>query len=164
MDAEFPRPVAVEGIYQGEALGVKKRPPDTSSMNRIPSWATSKPPDRVLDSEQIIFWHRSFAISDIAVSKLAYDRAIRSGLGQRLTYYRTPASTDLPHRVSAVCNSRRGMFGTRIAHPGSARATHNVTGNRNSDSTDAAPEGLPLAYWNRQGPRLTDLGGILNHP
>ncbi len=60
-------------------------------MKRVLSWATPEPPDRVLDSERIIFWHKGFAISDIVVVKLAYDRATRAGVGQRLSYYRAPS-------------------------------------------------------------------------
>lgn len=63
---------------------------DEHVYGEIGAIVAGKKPGRVRDDERIIFWHKGFAISDIVVGKLAYDRATRAGLGQRLSYYRSP--------------------------------------------------------------------------
>ncbi len=47
-------------------------------------------PGRESDQERIIFWHKGFAISDIVIGHLAYERAKEKGIGTWLTYYRDP--------------------------------------------------------------------------
>jgi ornithine cyclodeaminase len=47
-------------------------------------------PGRENQTERILFWHKGFAISDIALGHLAYTRACELGVGTRLTYYREP--------------------------------------------------------------------------
>ena len=42
-------------------------------------------PGRERDDELIVFWHRGFAISDIVVGSLAYERARMAGVGTDLT-------------------------------------------------------------------------------
>ncbi|MDX1512459.1 MAG: ornithine cyclodeaminase family protein [Gammaproteobacteria bacterium] len=40
--------------------------------------------------ERIIFWHKGFAISDIMIGHLAYEKARQKGVGTPLIYYRDP--------------------------------------------------------------------------
>ncbi len=47
-------------------------------------------PGRERPDERILFWHKGFAISDIVVGNLAYQQAVKRGLGTRLPYYRQP--------------------------------------------------------------------------
>ena len=42
-------------------------------------------PGRERDDETIVFWHRGFAISDIAIGALALRRAAERGVGTTLT-------------------------------------------------------------------------------
>jgi alanine dehydrogenase len=44
-------------------------------------------PGRERDEELIVFWHRGFAISDIVVGNLAYERALERGAGTTLSYF-----------------------------------------------------------------------------
>lgn len=45
---------------------------------------------RESESERIIFWHKGFAVSDIMIGHLAYERAMEKGVGTPLMYYRDP--------------------------------------------------------------------------
>ncbi len=47
-------------------------------------------PGRESDDERNLFWHKGFAISDIVISHLAYERAVARGMGTWLPYYADP--------------------------------------------------------------------------
>jgi alanine dehydrogenase len=47
-------------------------------------------PGRESPRERILFWHKGFAISDIVVAHLAYQKARAKGIGTLLSYYRRP--------------------------------------------------------------------------
>ncbi len=47
-------------------------------------------PGRQSAQERILFWHKGFAISDIMLGHLAFQRAIEKDLGIKLPYYRQP--------------------------------------------------------------------------
>jgi ornithine cyclodeaminase len=47
-------------------------------------------PGRESPRERILFWHKGFAISDIVVGHLAYEKARAKGIGTLLSYYRQP--------------------------------------------------------------------------
>ena len=47
-------------------------------------------PGRESPRERILFWHKGFAISDIVVGHLAYQKARAKGIGTLLSYYRRP--------------------------------------------------------------------------
>lgn len=47
-------------------------------------------PGRESERERIIFWHKGFAVSDIMIGHLAYERAKERGVGTPLVYYRDP--------------------------------------------------------------------------
>ena len=47
-------------------------------------------PGRESPRERILFWHKGFAISDIVVGHLAYQKARAKGIGTVLSYYRRP--------------------------------------------------------------------------
>lgn len=43
-------------------------------------------PGRERDDELIVFWHRGFAVSDIMIGNLAYQRALEMGIGARFVH------------------------------------------------------------------------------
>jgi len=45
---------------------------------------------RTSQAERILFWHKGFAVSDIMLGHLAYQKARESGIGTTLPYYRAP--------------------------------------------------------------------------
>ena len=47
-------------------------------------------PGRESAQERILFWHKGFAISDIMLGNLAYQKARARGIGTKLMYYRDP--------------------------------------------------------------------------
>jgi ornithine cyclodeaminase len=47
-------------------------------------------PGREFDKERILFWHKGFAISDIVLGHLVFQRARQLGIGTPLVYYREP--------------------------------------------------------------------------
>jgi alanine dehydrogenase len=47
-------------------------------------------PGRESPRERILFWHKGFAISDIVLGHLAYQKARAKGIGTVLSYYRRP--------------------------------------------------------------------------
>lgn len=47
-------------------------------------------PGRTNQNERILFWHKGFAISDIMLGHLAYQKAVERGIGTRLPYYQQP--------------------------------------------------------------------------
>ena len=47
-------------------------------------------PGRESDDERILFWHKGFAISDIVLGHLAYEKARERGVGTMLNYYASP--------------------------------------------------------------------------
>ncbi|MDD9980646.1 MAG: ornithine cyclodeaminase family protein, partial [Gammaproteobacteria bacterium] len=47
-------------------------------------------PGRESDDERILFWHKGFAISDIVLGHLAYEKAKERGVGTMLDYYASP--------------------------------------------------------------------------
>jgi len=47
-------------------------------------------PGRQSPDERILFWHKGFAISDIMLGHLAYEKAKEKGIGTLLSYYRQP--------------------------------------------------------------------------
>ncbi len=47
-------------------------------------------PGRSSQEERILFWHKGFAISDIMLGHLAYQKAVERGIGTRLPYYQQP--------------------------------------------------------------------------
>jgi len=47
-------------------------------------------PGRESPRERILFWHKGFAISDIMLAHLAYQKARARGIGTPLSYYRQP--------------------------------------------------------------------------
>ncbi len=47
-------------------------------------------PGRQSSSERILFWHKGFAISDIMLGYLAYQKAVKKDIGTKLPYYRQP--------------------------------------------------------------------------
>ena len=47
-------------------------------------------PGRQSQEERILFWHKGFAVSDIMLGHLAYQKAVERGTGTWLPYYRRP--------------------------------------------------------------------------
>ena len=47
-------------------------------------------PGRESARERILFWHKGFAISDIVLGHLAYEKTQAKGIGTVLSYYRRP--------------------------------------------------------------------------
>ena len=47
-------------------------------------------PGRQSEKERILFWHKGFAISDIVLGNLAYEKARAKGIGTKLQYYKSP--------------------------------------------------------------------------
>ncbi len=47
-------------------------------------------PGRERPEERILFWHKGFAVSDIMLGNLAYQKAVAKGIGTLLTYYAAP--------------------------------------------------------------------------
>ena len=47
-------------------------------------------PGRESSEERIIFWHKGFAVSDIMIGHLAFEKAVERGVGTPLMYYRDP--------------------------------------------------------------------------
>ena len=47
-------------------------------------------PGRTSQQERILFWHKGFAISDIVLGHLAYQKAREQGVGTPLVYYQEP--------------------------------------------------------------------------
>jgi alanine dehydrogenase len=47
-------------------------------------------PGRESQDERILFWHKGFAVSDIMLASLAYQKAKDKGIGTLLPYYRSP--------------------------------------------------------------------------
>jgi alanine dehydrogenase len=47
-------------------------------------------PGRESQQERILFWHKGFAVSDIMLANLAYQKAKDKGIGTLLPYYRSP--------------------------------------------------------------------------
>jgi ornithine cyclodeaminase len=47
-------------------------------------------PGRTSPGERILFWHKGFAISDIVLGQLVYERARELAIGTPLVYYREP--------------------------------------------------------------------------
>jgi alanine dehydrogenase len=47
-------------------------------------------PGRESQQERILFWHKGFAISDIVLGHLAYQKAVEKGIGTKLSYYNRP--------------------------------------------------------------------------
>ncbi|MDX1522268.1 MAG: ornithine cyclodeaminase family protein [Anaerolineae bacterium] len=47
-------------------------------------------PGRESEQERILFWHKGFAISDIMIGNLAYQKAKEKGIGTVLPYYSRP--------------------------------------------------------------------------
>jgi ornithine cyclodeaminase len=47
-------------------------------------------PGRESQQERILFWHKGFAVSDIVLGNLAYQKAQEKGIGTLLNYYREP--------------------------------------------------------------------------
>jgi ornithine cyclodeaminase len=47
-------------------------------------------PGREAQEERILFWHKGFAVSDIMVGHLAYQKAREKGIGKLLPYYSQP--------------------------------------------------------------------------
>jgi ornithine cyclodeaminase len=47
-------------------------------------------PGRESQQERILFWHKGFAVSDIVLGNLAYQKAVEKGVGTLLSYYREP--------------------------------------------------------------------------
>lgn len=47
-------------------------------------------PGRESQDERILFWHKGFAVSDIMIGHLAFERAAEKGVGTPLVYYRDP--------------------------------------------------------------------------
>jgi ornithine cyclodeaminase len=45
---------------------------------------TGRKPGRERPDERIVFWHRGFAVSDVMLGNLIYERAVAAGLGTRL--------------------------------------------------------------------------------
>jgi len=45
---------------------------------------------RESDDERILFWHKGFAVSDIVLGHLAYEKARERGVGTPLTYHASP--------------------------------------------------------------------------
>jgi alanine dehydrogenase len=47
-------------------------------------------PGRSRPQERTLFWHKGFAISDIVLGNLIYQKALEQGIGTRLAYYKEP--------------------------------------------------------------------------
>lgn len=45
---------------------------------------------RETDDERILFWHKGFAVSDIVLGYLAYQKAVEKGVGTRVPFYKQP--------------------------------------------------------------------------
>lgn len=69
----------------------QKRMGDQHLHAEIGQVAAGLKPGRESDSERICFWHKGFAISDIVIGHLLYERAVKSGIGTWLSYDDDPA-------------------------------------------------------------------------
>lgn len=47
-------------------------------------------PGRESEQERILFWHKGFAVSDIVLGNLVYQKAVKQGVGTWQSYYREP--------------------------------------------------------------------------
>jgi ornithine cyclodeaminase len=47
-------------------------------------------PGRESQTERIVFWHKGFAVSDIVIGHLAYEKATERGIGTLLSYDSAP--------------------------------------------------------------------------
>jgi ornithine cyclodeaminase len=59
---------------------------ETDVYAEIGEIVTGRRPGRERDEELIVFWHRGFAVTDIAVGQLAVERARERGIGTTLVY------------------------------------------------------------------------------
>lgn len=72
------------GLIQAGELG------DEHCYAEIGEVVAGLKPGREREDERIIFWHKGFAVSDIMIGHLAYEKAKSLGAGTWLTYYRDP--------------------------------------------------------------------------
>jgi len=63
---------------------------DRHVYGEIGEIVAGRKPGRESDDERILFWHKGFAISDIVIGHLAYEKATAAGVGTVLPYYRDP--------------------------------------------------------------------------
>ncbi len=72
------------GLIQAGELG------DEYCYGEIGEIVAGIKPGRESESERILFWHKGFAVSDIMIGHLAYEKAKEKGVGTPLVYYRDP--------------------------------------------------------------------------
>lgn len=72
------------GMIQAGELG------DEHCYGEVGEVVAGLKPGRESQDERIIFWHKGFAVSDIMIGHLAYEKAVDKGIGTPLTYYRDP--------------------------------------------------------------------------
>ena len=63
---------------------------DEHLYGEIGEIVAGRKPGRQSPQERILFWHKGFAVSDIMLGHLAYQKARERGLGTPLAYYRDP--------------------------------------------------------------------------
>lgn len=72
------------GLIQAGELG------DEHCYGEIGEVVAGIKPGRESNDERIIFWHKGFAVSDIMIGHLAFEKASEKGVGTPLVYYRDP--------------------------------------------------------------------------
>ncbi len=63
---------------------------DEHCYGEIGEIVAGRKPGRQSQTERILFWHKGFAISDIMLGNLVYQKAQAKGIGTRLSYYKRP--------------------------------------------------------------------------
>jgi ornithine cyclodeaminase len=72
------------GLIQEGALG------DEHCYGEIGEVVAGLKPGRESQEERIVFWHKGFAVSDIVIGHLAYEKAREKGIGTLLSYDSAP--------------------------------------------------------------------------
>jgi len=63
---------------------------DEHCYGEIGEIVAGRKPGRESEQERIVFWHKGYAVSDVMIGHLAYERALDKGIGTKLTYYADP--------------------------------------------------------------------------
>jgi alanine dehydrogenase len=72
------------GLIQSGELG------DRHCYGEIGEVVAGLKPGRESQQERIVFWHKGFAVSDIVIGHLAYEKARQQGVGTLLSYDSAP--------------------------------------------------------------------------